>query len=116
MFVVIAPFHERPIVDDRGVSLPGAVENMLLGAGTGTKAGAYWRFSRRTAERRLSRRRSRAVVCRYSGVVRMTRPAPTAVGLISGAAVAGVAKRERRLIDWLVAERLSYTRYYRQPF
>src|SRR6266850_3081082 len=93
MFVVIAPFHATPeLLMIVVMSLPGAVENMYWAPGPETKAGAYWRFRSSNSRTPTSRSRSRAVVCRCSGVVRMTRPAPTAFDVISGAPSPEVAR------------------------
>src|SRR5258705_1129139 len=93
MFATIAPFHSTPkLLMIVVTNLPGAVENMYWAPGRDTRGGACSRFRSSNSRTPTSSSRSRAVVCRCSGVVRMTRPVPTAFDVISGAPSPEVAR------------------------
>src|SRR5580704_19033091 len=93
MLAVMAPFQVTPeLLMIVVMSRPGAVENMYWAPGPDTTAGACSRFRWSNSRAPTSSSRSRAVVCRWSGVVRMTRPAPTAFDVIRGAPSPDVAR------------------------
>src|SRR4030095_13321247 len=86
MGATMVPFHVLPeLLMSVVMSLPVAVLNMNCTAGPFTVAGRTW--VHRSSKRRtpIDKSAVRAGECRESGVVSITRPAPTALDVIKGA-------------------------------